>query len=91
MSDLLSELKRKQKITWDDEDESLLETIKRGKAKINKIVGVEVDFDDENNKSLLFNYCRYSRNNVSEYFEENFSSDLLRLQLEMAVNSNEET
>ena len=35
--------------------------------------------------SLLLDYCRYVHNNASEYFEENFARELLRLQLTTAV------
>lgn len=35
--------------------------------------------------SLLLDYCRYSYNNASEYFEENYQQELLRLQLMTAV------
>ncbi len=36
--------------------------------------------------SLLLDYCRYVYNNASEYFEENFARDLLRLQLQVGVS-----
>ena len=36
--------------------------------------------------SLLLDYCRYSYNNASEYFEENFARELLRLQLQVGVS-----
>ena len=35
--------------------------------------------------SLLLDYCRYSYNNASEYFEENFAREILRLQLQVAT------
>ena len=35
--------------------------------------------------SLLLDYCRYSYNNASEYFEENFAREILRLQLQVAA------
>jgi len=35
--------------------------------------------------SLLLDYCRYTHNNASEYFEENFARELLRLQLQVGV------
>jgi len=36
--------------------------------------------------SLLLDYCRYVHNNASEYFEENFARELLRLQLQVGVS-----
>jgi len=35
--------------------------------------------------SLLLDYCRYVYNNASEYFEQNFAREILRLQLQVAV------
>ena len=37
--------------------------------------------------SLLLDYCRYVYNNASEYFEENFSKELLRLQLQEGIKA----
>lgn len=36
--------------------------------------------------SLLLDYCRYAYNNASEYFEENFQKEILRLQLKTGVS-----
>ena len=86
--DLLQQLKAYLKITWDDEDEALAGMIERAKAYLNDLTGVELDFEKEAPpKSLLLDYCRYVYNNASEYFEENFASELLRLQLQMGVKA----
>ena len=84
--DLLQQLKAYLKITWDDEDEALAGMIERAKAYLNDLTGVELDFEKEAPpKSLLLDYCRYVYNNASEYFEENYQQELLRLQLTTAV------
>ena len=84
--DLLQQLKAYLKITWDDEDEALAGMIERAKAYLNDLTGVELDFEKEAPpKSLLLDYCRYVYNNASEYFEENYRQELLRLQLTTAV------
>ena len=83
---MLQELKDYLRISWDDEDTLLEATIVKGKAYLEDITGVTLDFEQAREKSLLLDYCRYSYNNASEYFEENFKSELLRLQLKSAVN-----
>lgn len=87
---MLEELKKVLRITWEDEDEEeeLNRLLSTGQAKINLIVGVELDY--KNNfiaKDLLFNYCRYAYNNAVEMFEENFRGDILKLQLDAAVGN----
>lgn len=85
---MLEAVKNYLKITWDDEDDSLQTIIERGKAYLNDLTGTELDFDVAGPpRSLLLDYCRYVYNNASEYFEENFASELLRLQLQMGVKA----
>lgn len=84
---LLEEIKNYLKITWDDEDVEIEGLINRGKAKLNELVGAELDFDTEGHaRSLLFDFVRYAYNNATEYFEENFRSEILRLQLMTGVS-----
>lgn len=84
---MLDAVKDYLKITWDDEDAALLSIIERGKAYLNDLTGAELDFDVAGPpRSLLLDYCRYVYNNASEYFEENFASELLRLQLQAGVS-----
>lgn len=89
---MLEELKKELKITWNDEDSKLERILKSGKLYLeNDIVGTKLDFENnESNKTLLFNYCRYCYYNTLEYFEENFRSQLVTLQLKSAVNMFEE-
>ncbi len=83
---LLLEVKEYLKITWDDEDQSLLKMIERSKAYLNNLIGTELDYAaDDDPKSLLLDRCRYVYNNASEYFEENFREEILRLQLQTGV------
>lgn len=70
------------------EENNLRRIIQRGQAYLNELTGVELDFGVEGlARSLLFDYCRYAYNNASEYFEENYRRDLLRLQLAAAVEA----
>lgn len=83
---LLEDVKDYLKITWNDEDNSLEGIIKRGQANLQELTGTKLDFDREGQaKSLLLDYCRYAYNNALEYYEENFSREILRLQLTEAV------
>lgn len=85
---LLQEVKEYLKITWDDEDANLTSIIARGKAYLNDLTGVELDFTEvDQPKSLLLDYCRYAYNNASEYFEDNYQKEILRLQLQVGVES----
>ena len=70
------------------EENNLRRIIERGQAYLNELTGVELDFTAEGlARALLFDYCRYAYNNASEYFEENYRRDLLRLQLAAAVEA----
>lgn len=83
---LLEEVKEYLKITWNDEDGYLQGIIDRGKSNLEDLTGTKLDFNKEGQpKSLLLDYCRYAYNNALEYFEDNFSKEILRLQLTEAV------
>lgn len=77
---LLDDVKEKLKITWDDENTSLEDSILKGKSYIQSITGTTLDFEVTGEPhTLLIEYCRYDYNNAIEYFEENFGSRLSRL------------
>lgn len=85
----IKELKDYLKITWDHEDLTLSKTIDRGKSNLEDLTGTKLEFDKEGQaKSLLLDYCRYAYNNSLEYFEDNFSKEILRMQLKEAVKAN---
>ena len=84
---MLQTVKNYLKITWDDEDASLQDIIDQGEAYLNELSGAELDYTQKGlARSLLFDYCRYAYNNASEYFEENFQREILRLQLKVGVS-----
>ena len=84
---MLEAVKNYLKITWDDEDANLQEIIDQGEAYLNELSGAELDYTQKGlARSLLFDYCRYVYNNASEYFEENFRREILRLQLKVGVS-----
>ncbi len=83
---MLAKVKTYLRITWHDEDSAIADLIDRGKAKLKELAGADLDFDTEGlARSLLFDYCRYAYNNASEYWEENFRHEILRLQLQVGM------
>lgn len=85
---MLNKVKYYLKITWADEDDAIEDLIARGKKKLEELAGAELDFETEGlARSLLFDYCRYVYSNASEYFEENFQQEILRLQLQVGVKA----
>lgn len=80
---ILEELKARLRITEDEEDSDLLcPILKKGIAKINNIVGVDINYEeDDEAREILLEYGRYAYNNAGEYFERNFSTELIRLQI----------
>lgn len=85
---MLDKIKSNLKITWDTEDEELERMLKRGKALIEERTGTAIDFEDDLvAQSLLLDYVRYAYNNSVEYFEENFTREILALQLNEAIRS----
>lgn len=85
---LLEQIKGYLKITWNDEDTEIQSIIQRGQNYLNDVTCVELDFNAEAQpKSLLFDYCRYAQNNALEYFEANFQTEILRLQLKVGIST----
>lgn len=81
---LLDAVKNYLDITYQDEktDKKVAGIIDRGKKYLNDIAEKELDYDEENTpRQLLFDYCRYARNNVLELFEENFKQQLIALRI----------
>lgn len=81
---MLDHLKNYLDITYEDAqvDKKLSGIMERGKAYLDNVAGEELDYDDNNMpRQLLFDYCRYARNNVLEMFEENFKAELIALRI----------
>jgi len=77
-------------ITWVDEktDKNLKGMIKRGVARLQKIAGVSLKFDEEDSpKTLLLDYVRYANSQALEMFEKNFASELMSLHIDSQVNA----
>lgn len=64
------------------ETSDLRSHILSGISYLETLVGNTIDFEDNNfARTLLRDYVRYSVNNSTEYFEDNFEKELVRLQL----------
>lgn len=83
---MLQEVKNYLKITWSDEDAALTSLITRGQAYLDNLVGADLDITAGLPQSLFLDYCRYAYNNATEYFEENFAAEILRLQIQIGVS-----
>ncbi|WP_394923263.1 hypothetical protein [uncultured Robinsoniella sp.] len=84
MAGLLSDVRNYLDITYDDPetDQKLTGIIERGKVYLDNIAGVQQDYEKETaSRQLLFDYCRYARNNALESFEGNFKTELLTLRI----------
>lgn len=65
-----------------DENEDLTGHIQEGIYYFKQLTGTTINFDEDLfARVMLRHYVRYSVNNALEYFENNFSSEILRLQL----------
>lgn len=86
---MIEKLKKYLNITWEDDDidNRLEELLEQSKTSLNSLIGVELDYEDKELEELLFNRVRYAYNNSIEYFEENFHSQILRIQLIKGVES----
>lgn len=87
---MLEDLKNYLNITWEDEDidKKLNNLIEESERSLNAIFGVDIDYSDNlEARELLFNRIRYAYNNALEYFETNFSKEILRISLLEGVNS----
>jgi hypothetical protein len=85
---LLDELKDNLGITGAAQDAALTRIIARGMVRIDELAGAEQDYDaDGLHRDLLLDFCRYAFNNATEYFEENFAKEILRMSLQSAVSA----
>lgn len=80
----MSDVRNYLDITYEDEetDKKLVGIIERGMAYLDNVAGNKQNYGVEAlPRALLFDYCRYTRNNAMELFEKNFSSDLITLRI----------
>lgn len=79
MDEYLTLFKQRMKIYHDSEDELLKFILESSKQDVFNKIG-EVDLTkDKRALELIFDRARYSYNDSSEYFSDNFQSDILDL------------
>lgn len=93
-TDLMAEVKNHLDITWNDGGmETKLEgIILRGMVYLNDITNREIDYMQESRaKALLLSYCMYDRSGALNDFYENYSKELLAIQINSEVEEYETT
>ena len=90
-NELLISVKRKIRVTWSHEDDDILEMIEDGISYLQSKAG-ELPFElsdksdlANNSRRLLKTYCRYEWNGTGAYFETDYLSDILSLQIDAAI------
>ena len=89
--ELLRRVKQRLKVTYDESDEEIGYYIQDGKAFINaRTDGVRFDLSSDDTVevlaiSMLMNYIRYAWNGTTMFFGTDYLSDILTLQLEVAM------
>jgi hypothetical protein len=86
LQQLLSDLKERLRITWNEEDDYLKKLIQRSEAYLSELTNASFDFSKEEwPKEIMLERCRYAYNNATDEFEENFQHELSRLILHAAI------
>ena len=84
-NELLEDVKNYLNKDWELDDtakRSLTGMIKRGMSYLNNVAGTTLNYENEDiEKSLLLDYCRYADSKALEMFATNFQPDLLELNL----------
>ena len=84
--ELLAEFKERMKLS-DDEDKNLTRILKASIEDLKVKCGNYDVHTSERFKELVFERSRYAYNDAIEYFEDNFLSQLLALNIENATAS----
>lgn len=80
---ILEEFKNNLLISWEDKETEikLKNCLVNANSHIESLTGTKIDYKENLfARTLLLNCARYYYNNVSEYFEDNFHKEILRLQ-----------
>ena len=85
---MLDDVKNYLDITFVDEvfDRKLTGIIERGASYLSEIAGADLSFiEEQRERQLLMDYCRYANANCIEDFEKNFRSELVILRISKGV------
>ncbi len=83
-AEILGDVRNYLDITWQDDetDRKLTGILERGMKYLDHAAGTEQDYTAEGlPRALLFDYCRYARNNALELFGVNFQAELISLRM----------
>ena len=81
---LLDDIKNSLDYTFEDDgmDKKIMDSIMRGKARLNDIAGCDMNYSlAGEHRTLLLNYCRYDLAGKADEFEKNYQSQILSLQI----------
>ena len=79
---MLEEIKAALSVTWDEEDTDMkiIRIMEDAEAKLNHILGAEMDYAAPGPARRLFiNFCMYVWNGVEKDFKANYLSDIYEL------------
>ena len=84
---LLNEIKNYLEITWDDSlgDEKIRGMVKRGMAAISGKIGECNFYEETQERALLFDYVMYAMAGEIPQFWQNYSSEILSLQIDRRI------
>lgn len=84
---MLDELKKELQITYEDPDvdQRLQRYLREGQAYLKGKVGLDIDCTTDENKPLLFAYCRYAFYHALEHFQKNYHHDIVSLRKREAI------
>lgn len=83
---MIEEYKQYAEIDDSDRDTKLSFIISAAKKYLSVIFGIELDYTNDEYKQLLFERVRYVDANAAHLFEQNFATEILRIQLDIAAN-----
>ena len=90
---LLTQLKRKLRISWDIEatNSELKDNINNAEGYLNHLLGADIDYTASGIENMLFMaYCSYVWNDCEEEFEDAYMRDILRCRAKYEVKTYEE-
>ena len=88
MNDLLTLVKDKLKITWEDDDtDREIETIMEdAEIALNSTIGAKIQYSAPGQERRLFlNYCLYAYNDMESKFDSAYVNELMQLRIKYEV------
>ncbi|MBC1420110.1 phage gp6-like head-tail connector protein [Listeria fleischmannii] len=83
--ELLSEFKERNRISHGSEDKAIIKALRKSYLAICSKCGIFAISTEERGAELVFERTRYVLNDALEYFDRNFSHEMLDFALELEV------